>query len=225
MIGLLLAALTLAAPQQGAGKHPPLDGIRTVDANTPVDVQIALAESAGPPVAATAAIYVLGTKGYTKARDGDPAQGRPGFTCLISRERPDTLEPECFDGEGTATVVPVRMFIEEQRAAGTSEERIEALVEEGYKQGRFKAPRKPGLVYMLSDHNYVFDPSRKAVIHFPGHLMFYAPYATQNDVGTGPGAPYLVAPGTPHALMVVVPAGSASHGTDKIEPEVVVPKR
>jgi len=36
--------------------------------------------------------------------------------------------------------------------------------------------------------------------------MFYAPYATQKDVGSGPGAPYIVAPGTPHALMVVVPA-------------------
>jgi len=226
MIGLLLAALTLAPAQHGAEKQPQLDGIRTVDANTPMDVQIALAESAGPPVAATATIYVLGPKGYTKARDGSPSPGRPGFTCLVSRERPDTLEPECFDAEGTVTVVPARMFVEEQRAAGTSEDRIKALVDEGYRQGRFKAPRKPGLVYMLSEHNYVFDPERKAVIHFPGHLMFYAPYATQADVGSGPGAPYIVAPGTPHALMVVVPApGSTSHGSDEIEPEIVVPKR
>ena len=193
MTGLLLAAITLASPQ--------LDGIKTIDATTPVAVQIALAESAGPPVAADAAIYVLGPKGYTRAR-----KGKNGFTCLVSRQRPDTMEPECFDGEGTATVVPVRMFIEQQRAAGTAEARIAALVEEGYEQGRFTAPRKPGLVYMLSDHNYVYDPERKAVIHFPGHLMFYAPYATQKDVGTGPGAPYIVAPGTPHALMIVVPA-------------------
>ena len=111
--------------------------------------------------------------------------------------------------EGTATVVPVRMFIEERRAAGTTEARIGALVQEGYSSGRFKAPARPGLVYMLSEHNYVFDPERKAIIHFPGHLMFYAPYATAKDVGSGPGAPYIVAPGTPHALMIVVPASSA----------------
>jgi hypothetical protein len=203
MTGFLIAAAALLAAQ--AAPAPALDGIKTVDATTPVPIQIALAESAGPPVAKDAAIYVLGPKGYTKARDG-----RNGFTCLVSRERPDTLEPECFDGEGTATVVPARMFIEEQRALGTAETRIAALVEDGYKSGRFKAPRKPGLVYMLSDHNYVFDPERKAVIHFPGHLMFYAPYATQKDVGDGPGAPYIVAPGTPHALMIVVPA-SAPH--------------
>jgi hypothetical protein len=177
-----------------------LEGIKSVDARTPVPVQIALAESAGPPVAAGAAIYVLGPKGYTMAR-----AGTNGFTCLIARQRPDTLEPECFDAVGTASVVPVRMFIEEQRAAGAGEARIEAMVEEGYKSGRFKAPAKPGLVYMLSDHNYVFDPERKQVIRFPGHLMFYAPYATQKDVGSGPGAPYIVAPGTPHALMIVVP--------------------
>jgi hypothetical protein len=103
------------------------------------------------------------------------------------------------------------MFVEAQRALGAPEATIAALVEAGYTTGRFKAPGKPGLVYMLSDHNYVFDPERKQVIHFPGHLMFYAPYATQQDVGTGPGAPYIVAPGTPHALMIVVPA-SAAHG-------------
>jgi hypothetical protein len=196
MTGFLMTAVALLAAQPG----PALDGIKTVDATTPVAVQIALAESAGPPVSKDAAIYVIGPRGYTKVRDG-----RNGFTCLVSRERPDTLEPECFDATGTATVVPVRIFVEEQRAAGTSDTRIAALVEDGYKRGRFKAPTKPGLVYMLSPHNYVFDPERKAVIHFPGHLMFYAPYATQKDVGSGPGAPYIVAPGTPHALMIVVP--------------------
>jgi hypothetical protein len=202
MTGFLIGAIALFAAQAA----PKLDGIKTVDATTPVAIQIALAESAGPPVAKDAAIYVLGPAGYTKVRDS-----RNGFTCLISRERPDTLEPECFDAEGTATVVPVRMFIETERAAGTADTRITALVEEGYKNGRFKAPAKPGLVYMLSPHNYVFDPERKAIVHFPGHLMFYAPYATQKDVGSGPGAPYIVAPGTPHALMIVVPA-SAAHG-------------
>lgn len=198
MTGSLIAAVALFATQ-----IPNLDGITAVDAKTPVPIQIALAESAGPPVSKEAAIYVLGPGGYTRARDG-----RNGFTCLVSRERPDTLEPECFDAEGTATVVPVRMFIEAQRAAGTSETRIASLVEEGYKSRRFKAPARPGLVYMLSAHNYVFDPERQAIIHFPGHLMFYAPYATQKDVGSGPGAPYIVAPGTPRALMIVVPAAA-----------------
>jgi hypothetical protein len=185
---------------------PALSGITRIDATTPAGVQIALAESAGPPVGAGAAVYVLGPKGYVKAR-----HSTNGFTCLVSRERIDTLEPECFDAEGTSTVVPVRLFVEAQRAAGRGEDRIMAMVEEGYRKGRFRAPRKPGLVYMLSAHNYVFDPEQGQVIHFPGHLMFYAPYATQKDVGSGPGAPYIVAPGTPHALLIVVP--SSGHGS------------
>ena len=189
---LMLAALIVAQ----------LDGIKTVDASTPEAVQVALAESAGPPVGRDATIYVIGPQGYRKARDG-----KNGFTCLISRERRDTLEPECFDAEGTATVVPVRLFIEAQRAAGVADDAIKKQVDDGYTSGRFIAPRKPGIVYMLSAHNYVFDPERKQVIHFPGHLMFYAPFATEKDIGSGPGAPYIVAPGTPHALMIVIPAG------------------
>jgi hypothetical protein len=193
---LMFAALMLAQ----------LDGVKTVDASTPEAVQVALAESAGPPVSRDATVYVIGPQGYKKVRDG-----RNGFTCLISRERRDTLEPECFDAEGTATVVPVRVFVEAQRAAGSTDEAIKRQVEEGYASGRFIAPRKPGIVYMMSAHNYVFDPERQQIIHFPGHLMFYAPYATEKDVGSGPGAPYLVAPGTAHALMIVVPASGSDH--------------
>src|SRR5262245_13621991 len=194
----LLAALLLAEQ---------LAGIKTVDATTAEPIQIALAESAAPaPVSSNATVYVLGPKGYKKVRDG-----RNGFTCLISREYKNTLEPECFDAEGTATVVPARIFVEEQRAAGVDEETIKKQVADGYKSGRFVAPRKPGIVYMLSPHNYVSDPGRKQVIHFPGHLMFYAPYATEKEIGTGPGAPFIVAPGTPHALLVVVPADTTEH--------------
>jgi hypothetical protein len=75
MIGLLLTTATFMA-QTTTGGVPA--GIRTVDA----------------------AIFTIGPKGYTKARDG-----RNGFTCLISRQHRAVLEPECFDAEGTATVV------------------------------------------------------------------------------------------------------------------------
>jgi hypothetical protein len=194
----MLSVLLLAALQ--------LDGITRIDATTPEAVQIALAESAAPPAVALAAtIYVIDPSGYRKVREGGN-----GFTCLVSRQRRDTLEPECFDAEGTATVLPTRLFVESRRASGAGDAAIDAELEEGYRIGRFAPPRKPGIVYMLSPHNFVFDPERGEIIHFPGHLMFYAPYATEKDVGSGPGAPYIVSPGTAHALMIVVPA-SADH--------------
>ena len=194
MIGLLSAALQVSA-------------VTRVDASTPENVQVAIAESAAPAaVAADAAVYIIAESGYRKVRDG-----RNGFTCLISRQYRNTLEPECFDAEGTATVLPARLFVERRRAEGADDVTVERELEDAYRSHRFVAPRRPGIVYMLSPHNYVLDPESKQIVHFPGHLMFYAPYATQKDVGSGPGAPFIVSPGTPHALMVVVPAGAMEH--------------
>jgi hypothetical protein len=183
-----------------------LSTLRRFDARTSPDIQVRLAQSAAPGVGADATIYVLGKTGYTKFRDGTN-----GFTCLVERQRDDTIEPECFDREGTATTLKARLFVEEERAKGKSETQITAEVDAAYKSGRFIAPRKPGLVYMLSPYNYVLDPYSGHVIHFPGHLMFYAPYATSKDIGAGPGAPFLLNPDRPDALMIVVPAPHADH--------------
>ena len=116
------------------------------------------------------------------------------------------MEPECYDIEGSATTLKIRLFTEEQRAQGKSEEAIQKAVRAGYKSGKFRAPRNPGIVYMMSGENWVLNPQDGKIIHFPGHLMFYAPYATEKEVGSGQGAPYIVHPGQPDALMIVVPA-------------------
>jgi len=178
--------------------------ITHVNAKTPRDVQIRIAKLAAPKeITDHADIYVLGEHGYELAKRGDN-----GLSCMIEREKPDTMEPECYDAEGTRTTVRVRLYEEQQRANGVSEQEIERSVKAGYRSGKFKPPSKPGIVYMLSDYNYVLNPETGKTIHFPGHLMFYAPYATEKTVGSGEGAPYLVHPGEPDALMIVVPAKS-----------------
>src|SRR5262245_17587706 len=92
-----------------------------IDASTPHDVQIRIAEAAAPKqVSSAATILVLGKNGYEVAR-----VGTNGFTCLINRERPDTMEPECYDAEGSVTTLKVTRFVEAQRAKGISEEEIE----------------------------------------------------------------------------------------------------
>lgn len=178
--------------------------LKHIDASTPATVQIELAKLAAPPeVSEAATIYVLGAHGYEKVADGTN-----GFSCLVERELPDTMEPECYDAIGSATTLQVRLFVEAQRAAGKSEDEVQRSLKAGYQNGKFRAPQKPGICYMLSEFNYVFDPESKQIIHFPGHLMFYAPYATKKTVGFGKGAPYLVHPGEPDTLMIVVPASS-----------------
>ena len=199
-LALAVVVSLLALPGSPSVSPEDLARVTRVDASTPVEVQTALALSAGPPVASGAAVYVLGPKGYQKAREGTN-----GFTCLVTRGRLDSMEPECYDAEGTATTLKARFFVEEMRAQGKDEAWIDREVEAGYRSGRFLAPRRPGIVYMLSDYNHVVDPEEGKVIRFPGHLMFYAPNLTKKDVGEGPGAPYIVQPGRPDALMIVVP--------------------
>ena len=165
--------------------------------------KIKLAESAAPgEISGPATVYVLERTGYIKIREGTN-----GFTCFVDRQNPLNMEPTCFDAEGTATTFQSRLYAEEQRAKGKSEDQVKAEVEQGYKSGRFRAPQKPGIVYMLSDHIYLLTPTNQ-LVHAPPHLMFYAPYATEKDIGSPPasaGMPRLIRAGQPDAVMIVFP--------------------
>lgn len=183
-----------------------LAAVRTITAETPAAVQIAIARAAGPAVSANATIYVLGRHGYEQAQAGSN-----GFTCLIERTPRESMAPECFDATGTASIVRVVMFQEEERAKGVGEPEIAAAIAERYRKGTFLPPGRPGIVYMLSDYNNLVDPETQQKVHFPGHLMFYAPYLTVKDIGDGPGAPLMTNPGKPDNLLVVIPAASHQH--------------
>lgn len=172
------------------------------DFSLPQQDKVKLAESAAPPeVSGDATVYVLERTGYVKAREGSN-----GFACFVDRQTPWNSEPTCFDAEGTKTTLPTRFFVEEQRANGKSEEQIKSALDDGYKSGRFKAPSRPGIVYMMSDSVYILIENK--LIHVPPHLMFYAPYATAKDIGSPPGAanmPHLIREGQPDAYIIVVP--------------------
>ena len=169
--------------------------------------KIKLAESAAPTeVSGKATIYVLERSGYVKVRDGSN-----GFSCFVHRQTPWNSEPTCFDAEGSATTLPTRLFVEQERSKGKSEDEIKAALEDGYKSGKFKVPSKPGIVYMLSKSAFLLVRDR--LIPAPPHLMFYAPYATDKDIGSPPPSlsmPRVIRPGQPDAYMIVIPA-SAEH--------------
>lgn len=171
--------------------------------------KVKLAESAAPAeVSSHATVYILERTGYEKVREGTN-----GFSCFVDRQTPLNSEPTCFDAEGTATTFPTRLYTEQQRAKGKSEEQIKAEIDEGYKSGKFKAPSKPGIVYMMSDSVYILVPSKNQIFHVPPHLMFYAPYATDKDIGSPPAAadmPHLIRPGQPDAYIIVIP-GHGDH--------------
>ncbi|MGH9713139.1 MAG: hypothetical protein ACRD5M_07565 [Candidatus Acidiferrales bacterium] len=172
--------------------------------------KIKLAESAAPAeISGKATVHVLDRTGYVKVREGTN-----GFTCFVDRQAPLNSEPTCFDAEGTATTLPTRFLAEEMRAQGKSEDEINAAIESGYKSGKFSAPRKPGIVYMMSDSVYIYIESKNVMAHVPPHLMFYDPYATSKDIGSPPAAanmPHVIRDGQPDAYIIVVPGHGAGH--------------
>src|SRR5437868_8957828 len=179
------------------------------DFSLPRENRIKLAESAAPTeISSKAAVYLLERSGYVKVRDGTN-----GFSCLVDRQTPWNSEPTCFDAEGTRTTLQARIFVEEERAKGKTEEQIKTEVDDGYKSGRFKAPGKPGIVYMLSENGFLLVSGNK-LVRIPPHLMFYAPYATDKEIGSPPAAanmPRLLRAGQPDAYIIVM-AGPLKHG-------------
>lgn len=183
----------------------------TYDFSLSRDAKIKLAESAAPPeISGPATIYILERTGYVKVREGTN-----GFSCFVDRQDPANLEPTCFDAEGASTTLQSRLFAEAQRAEGKNEDEIKAAIEAGYKSEKFKAPAKPGIVYMMSEQGFLRIPGTDRMVPLPAHLMFYAPYAHDKDIGSPPPAanmPHLIRAGQPDAVIIVIPrANSATH--------------
>ena len=203
---LPIGVLTITVAMGGMAQDLP----KVYDASVPRERQIALALSAAPAeVSSHATVYILGPKGYEKVREGTN-----GFSCYVGRSfvKPTetTVEPTCFDAEGSRTTLVRRMYMEELRAAGKSEAEIKADVANGYKDGRFQDPGKPGFLYMMSSENRLGGSGGTA--RFPPHLMFYAPNMTTKDMGfdSQPQLDYLgmTHPGAPDNLILVVPTAS-----------------
>jgi len=197
-ISTLIVSATLALAQENSPAP-------AYDFSLSREEKIKLAEGAAPPeVSGNATIYALERTGYVKVRAGSN-----GFSCFVDRQTPWNQEPTCIDAEGSATTLATRLFVEERRAQARTEDQIKSELDEGYKTGRFKAPAKPGIVYMMSDKTFLFINNK--LVHGPAHLMFYAPYATEKDIGSPPGRrnmPHLIRSGQPDAYIIVIPASN-----------------
>jgi hypothetical protein len=195
-----LSAPTLASCAEESRDSPPRERLRLTR-----ERQIELALSTAPPlISEQATIYVLEAGGYVKAREG-----KNGFTCLVEHQLLDTYEPVCYDPEGSATLLHARFLREELRAQGLDEARVSAHLAQAFEDGRLKAPRKPGFVYMMAREQRVLEPRSKKIIDGgEPHLMIYAPYATNAEFG---GVPSVLFEGQPDAF-IVAPTGVAATG-------------
>ncbi|HLH87789.1 MAG TPA: hypothetical protein VKX28_04965 [Xanthobacteraceae bacterium] len=227
-IGRTLAALALTlfaagarAPAQSASepRQPPL-----MDRDT----EIALALSACPAaLAEKAGVYVLGPAGYVRVRES-----ANGFTAIVQHSLPDAQEPQCMDQEGAQTFLQRILKVAELRAKGLAPDAIQREIAAALARGELRPPSRPGIDYMLSTQNR--PPNAKRIpTPFPPHVMFYAPYLTNADIGVdknklgidgNPMGPAFVAgEGSPFAL-IIVPVGDHA-GMVHAMPDLDAPAR
>jgi hypothetical protein len=167
------------------------------------DEEIELARSAAPPhVSADATVMVL--------RDGHYVVGVEGSSdvvCMVSRSRPGSREPICYDAEAARTILPMEIRRVELRLAGESGEAIERIIAEGIGDGTFQLPRRPAMAYMMSSGQVLISEDGRNVGNWYPHLMLYWPYLTGAELGLH-GDPSLQAgvvfdEGLPTATLVV----------------------
>jgi hypothetical protein len=151
-----------------------------------------------------AGIYVLTSAGFELERESTN-----GFHAIIQRSQPGAFEPECFDAEGSGTILKMVLMKSRLRMAGSTQDDIDLVIGRAWASGELSAPTRPGVNYMLSEHNKV-PVGPETVIPYQPHVMFYAPYLTNADLGAEPmgSAPiFVVNEGMPNAY-VIVPVGS-----------------
>lgn len=214
--GLVLAlALALAAPARAQESAPFTDlppgdpGPREI---LDREYEIALARSAAPPaVSAGATVLVLERGGYAVAEEGTT-----DVTCHVSRDWKESLEPLCFDAEGSRTILPIFLRRAELRERGLAPAEIEADIADGLRTGRLRLPTRPAVGYMMSSEQVLIAPDGRDVGAWRPHVMIYYPFLEGSDVGLSdpPGLPVVMAgSGTATAAMIVVVP-------DFVEPEL-----
>ena len=190
---LVLFVLGLAASAAGGESIRPLSA----------ECETALALSAAPVnVREKAGVYLLRDTGFELSHPSGN-----GFHCLVERNHADSVIPQCFDAASLEANLAVildesRLLREGQSFAELRERRRQALAEGAYPTAG------PGLVYMVSDYNYIYNPRRDALLKVAPHMMFHAPNLTNDDIGSkmsvalaNRGLPFINAQG-PHGFMI-----------------------
>jgi len=173
-----------------ASARPSLATETTIE-QMPARLETQFALSAAPPgLRDRATVQLLDpSKGYHLSR-----QGTSGVTCIVQRTdseladfRNDIYIPLCYDAVGTKTYLKTIMDAAALRAQGMSPAALKAEIEKRYRDKTYKVPEKAGLSYMVGPlMRTAGPPDMKIHTMAMPHLMFYAPYLTDEDIGAAP---------------------------------------
>ncbi|HWH51873.1 MAG TPA: hypothetical protein VN651_10060 [Gemmatimonadaceae bacterium] len=199
-----------------AALYAPLSAAQTTAAPSPTPMpralETAFALSAVPPyLRDSAGVYALDpARGYVEAR-----AGTNGFRCLVLRTewtrpelpfRDDIFVPMCWDAAGAAALLPVDLDVAAMRARGDSPRAVYDEIMRRYADGRYHAPARAGLAYMLGPvmRTFIAASSPEPTTMIGPHFMFYAPNVTDADIGgrQQSDGPFMLSTG-PHGLIFV----------------------
>ena len=165
--------------------------------------EIRYARSAAPnEISQGAKVWVLENGHYRVAE-----QGTGAVACMVIRSTATSFEPQCGDMEADETVLAIERFRVEQRIAGKTPDAIKGAVDECLTSGRFRSPKRPALVYMLSSSQVLINAKGNATRFMP-HLMIFYPFMKNSTMGIAASEsmdiPSVVQEGTPMSALVVV---------------------
>jgi hypothetical protein len=184
----LIAAVIVSLSAVSA---PPGEAAETTIDKMPPQLETQFALSALPPaLRERASVYLLDpSKGYQPSR-----QGTSGVTCIVQRTvwemgdfRNDIYIPLCYDAVGTATYLKVIMDAAALRAQGMGPAALKDEIDKRWKNKTYKVPEHAGVSYMIAPIQRTIGPPDLKVhtLSMP-HLMPYAPFVTNEDLGAAP---------------------------------------
>jgi hypothetical protein len=167
--------------------------------------EIAVARSALPKgLRDGASVYALANGEYELA-----VQGTGPFTCIVERNHPQAVIPQCMDRAGAESLLPAIMDKSLMTLSGSDLAEIATHEHQMTEDGTYKAPSRAGISYMMSDYNYIFVESAARILKVPPHVMYYAPNLRNEDIGgslegatENIGTPFLLGEGI-HGMMIV----------------------
>jgi hypothetical protein len=141
--------------------------------------EVAIARSALPQrLRADASVYALKGDKYEKVITGSGP-----FTCIIERNHRDSVAPQCMDAAGIDSTLPAIIHRSLMSVSGADFQQINETHHQNIEKGDYQPASRPGISYMMSDYNYTFVESAKREMKIPPHVMFYAPYIKNEDIG------------------------------------------
>ena len=106
-----------------------------------------------------------------------------GFHCLVQRNHPDSIIPECVTSTGEHSILQGIIAQTKMTANGLSAEEVAAQSARMIEDGKIGVPTEPGVNYMMSAYNRIYTSNSDSIANIGPHTMFFAPHASNEVIG------------------------------------------